>query len=383
MFGSRASGKAALIADIDDSSVGVSIVELSKKGPSAVVAGERMLLPIESRTADQSIAGILQFLEQCADKVIKAHTTDGKTPSPRNIYVILRAPWTHFRTAQADETFPEPRTITKEMTAELAKKAVASINDLDSSNILEAGVMQVFLNGYPTGNPLGKKAETLAVTAFESDVNPEIRRGVTEVFGKLLPGRVPVIHSGLRALLILLHDIIPDIHRYCLLSVGGSATSCAIVRKEMVTQNGEAKEGSSSIIKRVTGTGLPEETITQLRMLAADTCSTDACKATKDSLARAEPELAKVYGEMFASLAQRRRLPNRCVLFAPMELSPWLQGFFERIDFAQFTATQLPLSVEPLTPEHLKKAVEWKTGAPQDTGIAIGAGYVNILEQSA
>lgn len=381
----RASGKAVLIADVGDSSVGVSVVEIAKNGPAAVLLGERMTLPIESRGKDQSAAGVLQLLEQCADKVLKSYAgVDAKNAPapPQAVYAILRAPWTRFRTAQIEETFPEPRAITKDMIAELAKKATATISDL-GANILEAGVMQIFLNGYPTANPIGKKASMIAVIAFESDVNPDIKRGITDTLGKLLPGRPPVIRSGMRALLTVLHEHIPDIHRYVVLDVGGFATSCAVVRKEMVTQNEEVGEGSATITQRVSGAGLPEETLTQLRMLAADTCSTDACKAIKNSLAKAEPDLAKIYGEMFAKLAQRRRLPNHVMLAAPAELSPWLQGFFSRIDFAQFTATTQPLEVEMLTPEHLRETVLWKTGAPQDTGIAITAGCVNILEQSA
>ncbi|HWO07206.1 MAG TPA: hypothetical protein VNM40_01325 [Candidatus Paceibacterota bacterium] len=379
-----AKGKVALIADIDDISVGVAIVELSASGPVALLTSDRVMLPIENRDARQSVAGIAQALEQCADKVIKAYIGNGaKRPAPEAVHIILRTPWTRFRTAQAEKTFPESRATTKDMIADLAKKAVGTITDLDTGNILEAGVMQVFLNGYPTGNPLGKRAQSIAVTAFESDVNPEIKRAAINVLGKLLPGRTPTVRSGMRALLAVLHELIPDVHRYCLLDVGGTATSCAIVRKESVTQHDEAPEGFGTIIKKVSGAGLPEETLTQLRMLAADTCSTDACRAIKDALGRAEPELAKTYGEMFAKLAQRRRLPNHAILSAPGELLPWLQNFFERIDFAQFTATTQPFEVEALTPEHLQEKVVWKTGARHDVGLVVAAGCVTILEQSA
>jgi hypothetical protein len=133
------------------------------------------------------------------------------------------------------------------------------------------------------------------------------------------------------------------------------------------------------MIKRVSDKGLPEEIRTQLRMLANDTCSTDACKALKDSLARAEQDFAKTFGDMLGSLAVKRRLPNRVMLSAPAELSPWLHGFFSRIDFAQFTATMQPLAVESLTPELLHDFVSWKVGLQSDTGLGISAGYVNIL----
>jgi hypothetical protein len=394
MFGKRAIGKAVLVVDVDDASVGVSVVEVQASAPAIVLASERMMLPLESRSTDQSASAIVQLLEQCADKVLKGYMAAGpgetKKPShgasaraaPSAVHVILRAPWTRFRTAQSTESFSEPRAISKDIIPALAKKAIATITDLDASNILETGVMQVFLNGYPTGQPIGKRAQTIAVTAFESDVHATMKKGFTEVFGKLLPGRPLTFRSGMRALLTVLHEHVPDINRFVVVDLGGSATSIAVVRKEMVTQNAEATEGSATIIKRVAGAGLPEETLTQLRMLMSDTCTTDACKATKDALAKAEPELVKAYGDMIGKLAERRRLPNQCILAAPAELAPWLQGFFSRIDFGQFTATTQPLAVEALVPEHLKDVVGWKATTPPDTRVSIGAACVNILEHS-
>jgi hypothetical protein len=371
----RATGKAVLIADIDDASVGVSIVELEKHGRANIIAIERKVLSVEERTGVQNVAGITQLLEQCVAALLK--TPD--VPVPTHAYAILRAPWTRFRTAQFAETYPEPRAITKEVIASLAKKALEAPSELDKGNVFEQGVMQVFLNGYPVGSPIGKKAASAMVVAFESDSNAEMKRAVVDAIGKHLPGREVVILSGMRTLLSVLHELIPDIHRYVVIDVGGTATNCSVIRKEAVSQFAQVPEGEVTIIKRVSDKGLPEEIRTQLRMLANDTCSTDACKALKDSLAHAEQDLAKTFGDMLGSLAVKRRLPNTVMLSAPAELTPWLHGFFSRIDFAQFTATMQPLAVESLTPELLHDLVSWKVGVQPDTGLGIGAGYVNIL----
>ena len=110
---------------------------------------------------------------------------------------------------------------------------------------------------------------------------------------RILPGRTPIIRSSTSALLAVLGEHMPDIQRFLVIDVGSSVTSCAAVLKEAQTRTEVVQEGLTTILARVAGAGLPEETLTQLRMLATDTCSTDACKALKDSLARAEPNLAK------------------------------------------------------------------------------------------
>jgi hypothetical protein len=156
-----------------------------------------------------------------------------------------------------------------------------------------------------------------------------------------------------------------------------------IIRKDGITQYAVAPEGLSTLLKRVTQGGLPEETLSLLRMLSTDACSTTACKSVKDSLAKAEPELVRSFGEVFASLSATRKLPNACMLAAPAELTPWLQSFFERIDFSQFTATTQPLFVETLSPEHLLDTVHWKPGVTPDAGIGIATSSVNILTHAA
>ena len=379
----RTSGKVVLVADVEDLSVGVSIVALSKTS-ATILVGERMRLPIEDRGEDQSASAIVQLLGECADKVLKAYANTNAKNSPRPphaTYAILKSPWTRMRTAHVEEVFTKETTVTKDLIATLAKKALAETSDFNRSNILESGVMQVYLNGYPTGNPLGKRVVRAGVVAYESEVHPELKRGVIEKLGSLLPGRKPIVRSGLTALSSLLREHMPDIHRYVVLDVGGSTTTCSVFLRESVSQSAHVPEGTTTILKRISSAGLPEETLTQLRMLATDTCSTDMCKTLKDTLATIEPDLAKVFGQSFATLASKRRLPNNAMLSAPTELAPWLQAFFGRIDFSQFTATMQPLTVEPLTPDHLHDIVTWQSGIA-DTGIAIAAGYVNILEQS-
>lgn len=368
-----------MVADIGDGSLGLSLVLLS--GTIAeVVISMRATLPIEERSHEQSTVAIAKLLEETLTKLLAANAPGGAKPAaPESIYAIIRSPWTRSRTAKAEEAFPETRSITKDAIAEEAKKALSQPSELDRANILEAGVLQVFLNGYHTHDPLNKKAQSISVVAFESDLDAALRSSIVEVFGKLLPGRTPVFHSGMRALLAVMHEHLPDAQRFMLLDIGGTTSACTVVRKDAITQHAVVTEGLTTLIKRVAPTGLPEETLSSLRMLASDTCSTAACQAIKDSLAKAEPELVRAFGEVFASLAANRRLPNAAILSAPSEMTPWLQGFFSRIDFSQFTATTKPLVVEPLSPEHFLDTVHWQTGVTPDTGLGVAAAAVNIL----
>lgn len=378
MFSHRSAGKPVLVADIGDGWLSVALVILNPAVTSEVVASLRAALPVETRSREQSAAAIIPLLETSITKLLTPSANAAALPTPEEIHAVVRSPWTRFRTARSEEVSPEPRTITKEIIAACTEKALTQPSELDRSNILEAGVLQVFLNGYPTDNPIGKKASTIAVVAFESDIDAAFRSSLVTVFGKALPGREPVFHSGMRALLSVMHEHFPDTQRFLLLDVGGSTTSCTIVRKDAITQHAVVSEGMGTIISRVAPAGLPEETLTLLRMLANDTCSSAACQSIKESLAKAEPELVRAYGDSFAALSATRRLPNAAMLSAPAEIAPWMQGFFSRIDFSPFTATTQPLVIETLTPDHLGK-IGWKAGVMPDCGVAIAASAVHIL----
>ena len=377
----RASGKAVLIADVDDASVGVAIVRVPKDGPLAILVSERKRLTIEDRTPEQRASGVLQLLDACTDSVLKTyHASDTKhSPAiPRDVYVIVRSAWSRFRTARAEEVLEKPRTVTKEYLSTLAKKALAESSDFDRANIIESGVLNVNVNGYRTDNPLGKKGVRVSVVAFESDIQAEIKRGITQTLGKYLPGRQPIIASGMRSMLTVLYDQMPNAHGYVVMEMGNIQSTCIVIHDDSVSGSGVVPEGLMTIAKRLSGAGIPEEIISQLRMLGTDICATDACKALKDLLARLEPELVKAFGDVFSAFALQKRMPNTIMLIAPTELTPWLQGFLSRIDFAQFTITLQPFTIELVSSYEVNVRVDWK-GLPADTGITTAAKYVHIL----
>lgn len=369
-----------LVVDVDDASVGVALVDLGDK--ARIVQSTRVTLPVEQRSPDHSATAVVALLEETAQKIVQAYAAGAGAPPLIASYAIIRSPWTRFRTVQAEEVYEKPVIVNEKLIEALAKKALQAPSELDAGNRLESGVVHVYLNGYATNNPVGKQVMRAMVTAYESDVKPEVKNAVENALAKVLPGRVPVVRSGMCALLSVIGEHMPELHRAVIIDVGSSSTHCAVVLKEAVTQTAVIPEGLLTVIAKIAAGSLPEEVLTQLRMLANDSCSTDACKALKDSLARIEPDLAKEFGESFAKLASKRRLPNTAMLSAPAEIAPWIAGFFSRIDFAQFTTTMQPLATELLTAEHLADAVTWEGRSP-DTSLGVAAGYVNILSKSA
>src|SRR3989344_3073449 len=109
---------------------------------------------------------------------------------------------------------------------------------------------------------------------------------------------------------------------------------------------------------------------------AAPSCGGSA--ATRAAIAKAEPEIVKAFGEIFGRLSASRRLPNRLLLLAHEDLSPWLVRFFSRIDFAQFTVTTRPFSPAPLSMDTLKELVAFEKDVALDVPLGIAAALVPL-----
>ena len=369
----------AFLVDVESGSLSVSIVAL-RAGKPHMLASERAIIPPGERDETHIVAWISTHLQETSSRLLSTyeHNPDFSVYGPpTSVHVMLGMQFSRTRTARVTQQFPAETLVTDALIADLARKAGETPSELSKANILESSVIRAQLNGYRTGKPAGKRANFVSVVLFESDYLPTIKSAVEHVMQTLLPGRTLVFHSRTYVFLKALQELAPHERDFLVISVEGNHTDCIAVRKDELTDHLQAAEGNMTILAKLTGEkGLPEDIVTQLRMIATDTCSTPACEETKQKLAIIEPQLVKVFGETFAKLSTTRRLPNACLLLAAPELSLWLENLFTRIDFAQFTITTRPLSIIALNDTHLDAFVEWRHGT-RDVNSGVFALFVN------
>ena len=159
------------------------------------------------------------------------------------------------------------------------------------------------------------------------------------------------------------------------------ATHIVAIRKGVPAETAVVPEGKRSILKRVAGDKMPEEILGLIRMLESDKCDPATCETIKSSLAKAEPDLARGFGETMSKLASARRLPNSLVITAHEDILPWMSRFFSRIDFAQFTTTLRPFEPRVLTSQHFSELVTPSPGVSVDLGLLLASALVNIEER--
>jgi len=373
-------GRIVAVADIGSASGGVCILATSGDGPSQILAAERCALSYEERTLEATIAGISAKLAEAAQKAMASLTSKGSV-RVSNVYVVVRGPWTHSKAIRVSSQFPEEQRIEGSMIAELAQQALGKETEFDHANIMEASIMRLELNGYPTANPEGKLAHSLSVAVLLSDLDPRVRAAISEALSKVFALPDLMMRSGLRALISTLRESSALPKECVLIDMTSEATHIVAIRKGVPAETAVVPEGKRSILKRVAADKMPEEILGLIRMLESDKCDPATCETIKSSLAKAEPDLARGFGETMSKLAAARRLPNSLIITAHEDILPWMSRFFSRIDFAQFTTTLRPFEPRVLTSQHFSELVTPSPGVSVDLGLLLASALVNIEER--
>ena len=368
------------VVDIGSASAAVAILVIGPDGSASVIAAERVQLSIEQRTQDAAIAGIGESLKTAGENVQKKYAASKQKSNAAidELFVIMHAPWSRSQTARATATFKDDVLITDRIISDLAKKALAEEHTIDGKNLLEASVIRVELNGYPSAKPVGKRVKEIAVYALLSDFTSDIRDLIETTLQRIFPTLSPVFRSATRAAVTVLRERTGPIKDYLLIDMESEGTTLTATRNGVTTEHELVPEGLHTILKRISESGMPEETLSLIRMLSRDQCSDPACGTMQASIARVEPELVRIFGEAMGKCASLHRLPDTLILIAHPDILSWLSVFFSRIDFAQFTLTTQPFVVKALDHAELIGSVQSLNGVVLDSGLALGCGLVHI-----
>ncbi len=373
--------KIIAVADVGGGRAAIAVIAVKKGVPARVITTQSSILSFADRSEGAKKSGIAAQVAAAGEKIQKAYAPHLQRGLAHvsELYVILHAPWVLSKTRRAHTILREETRITDRAISSVAENILASEPDFDRKNLIfEATVMRTELNGYPCAQPIGKHAESLTVYALLSEGTMEMRSEITSSLQKIFPHISPVFRSATRATITVLHEVMGEEKDYFVVNMIGDVTTLTAVRDGVVAEHEIVPEGMHTLIKRIANSGMPEETLSMMRMLAQDQCSDPACDSIRAAITRSEPELVRAFGESIGKCAAERRLPNTLVLVAHPDLSLWLSKFFSRIDFAQFTLTTQPFTVRTLQSKDFASFVQLDDGVVLDSELALACGLVHI-----
>lgn len=377
---SHSKKKIVAVADVGSGSVGVAIVLVTDGAPLRILASQRATFTQEERTPDQLRTLVISQLGSVADAIRATHAaTKQKEFGPvTSAYAVIRVPWTRSSTSRVFSRLDKEKIITQDIINTIARQALEEDTVLDHTKLIETSIVRVELNGYPTAQPVGKSAHQVAVSVLMGECDPQMKEGVISQLSRAFTITNAQIRSGTQAVLSFLRQNNFSIHDCLIMDMSGEATNMIVIRKGISVGHEMIPEGVQSIAARCAGAGLAEETKSLIRMVASDQCSDAACDAIIASLAKAEPELVRIFGEALSRLGAQRRIPNNCILIVDPDMAPWLARFFSRIDFSQFTTTMSPFSVTLLSPQGSGQTLVLDPGITPDAGVDVASAIVRI-----
>lgn len=375
-----------LVVDIGSGSAAMAVAVVQRSGGVLITHGKRIEMPFAKRTAEQTVAGVRQALMEVGERILPlySHSAIGqKLGAPTRCIAVIRAPWSKSATVSKEMAFSESRRVTPAVVAEIARAALACDTHIDRANSIETGVIRVTINGYPAKGPREAAGTEIGVTVLESDCDAQVRAMVTETLATLAPGRAVTFVSGVRAVSSVLHNMTNTVDEAIVVDVGSEASNVIRLHEGIVARVGSVPVGSRTIVHRIAGdSGLADDVLSRIRMVARDACGDQACTTLAASLTAAEPDFVQSFGEAFTALAGEGRLPSTLMLFAHPDLAPWLAHFFARLDFSQFTAAAQPFTVRIVAPEHVDERIQSSGDAAADIGLLADVTLVNTSRQS-
>src|SRR3989344_4660763 len=271
--------KVIAVADIASDSAGACIALVRDDDPASIICAERSELTFDEKSPHQTNTNIISALDDAGAKVMRVYAKSGirGTPKPVSaVHAILHTPLVTSHSANSAASFEREEHITEDAIKKLTRAALESKKELDRSRLFEAGAASFELNGYRTAKPVGKHAHTISVATLMSECESELRTKVTESLRKSFGVQNPVLHSDTRALLLATHMNPLHANRHLIVDVSGDSTNCLVIHKDTAAEHIAVPEGTRTILKRIVGKGMAEETLSLMRMVARDACGTPA-----------------------------------------------------------------------------------------------------------
>ncbi|HEY4525158.1 MAG TPA: hypothetical protein VJL39_02230 [Candidatus Paceibacterota bacterium] len=328
------------VADVMSGGASVAILALPALDDARVIASAHTLMVPERADPVHAALAVGSQVEEVSDKALKS--LGAARPQIERVHLTMHTPWILSQSIRTMQRFSDERRIDHALVGAVARDAL-SAESPSKQRPYEAAVTRIWLNGYPVRHVEGKYAHSVAVASLISNADERVERTVIASLEKAFPAASVTRHSGLLSALKASGRAAGE--DYVIVSVGIESTHLAVVHDGMITQQCSVPEGIRTMLSRFAPERAPEETLGSMRMLEREACADAACEALKSSVAAAEPDLARVFGETIAKIASEQRLPNTLVLFVQNDFAEWLSRFFARIDFSQFTVTTLPFDV--------------------------------------
>lgn len=238
-----------LIIDISSHSVGAVLTDFQNTKPK-ILFSRRLYLPLGTLAREALEKKTLESLEIILDNLLKEEVAP-KNKQIRKILCIMSAPWVvsgvnEISAREEKEILITQKTIDALLGKEMSEKKIIT----QTAVTIEKWLTQIKLNGYLIKNPIGKRAQDIKATAFESQARTEWLEKVEKIIFRRFH-RESYFHSHSFILLNAIEQLFPENKNYLLIEITGETTELTIIKNGVIKRIYNFGLGKNVFLKSV------------------------------------------------------------------------------------------------------------------------------------
>lgn len=377
MFGRKE--KIAVIFDIGSSSVGGAYVSLVRGAKPKIIASVREEMVFQEDLKFERLVSSMQDALERAGRVL--HQTHLPFSPEKVFSCSFSSPWYASQTRIASIRMEKPFTVTEHFLTDAVEKEVEDFEALESPRLGEGVLMeheaiQVKLNGYETGNPLGKQAKEAEIAAYMSIVPEKVFSLAKETMGRMFHSPHLRLHSFPFIAFVVIRDLFHE-ESFLYLDISGEVTDITLVRGGVLQETVSFPYGKNSVLREV-GRELslaPNEAMSEFAMHRDGDGGEKSAEKMERVLTSVEENWREGLDGAFASFSKSGpALPPDIFFTADSDVSDW---FAEAIENEKVYNTsggaEKYFRIRPLQSQFFADRVDFAPGVPRDPFLAMFA----------
>lgn len=391
--GSKKGTTLALVIDIGSSSVGTALALFSPTGEKPrVLAGTRTEMVFqEDLNIERFQKAMSDALAESLHEIEKKHVPRVRkiagTSAPLFAYVVFSSPW-HASQTKTISAEQEPFRMTRDILDRIARREIdtferAGLTSRLGSDIItiEKHIMHVALNGYETQEPFGKEARTLDVGIFMSVIPRVVIENVEKTITRFFVGVKSSFHSFPFVAFDVLRGFPGAPERFLIIDISGEVTDVSVVSDKILFETATFPFGKRTILRTLSRalSTTPDEALSLIRLSDEKRLSHTHTDRVGKALSDSGDEWVAAFEKTLSGLADRVAIPHKLFLSADDDLLPYFTALVKKEGFAQFTLTDEPFSVFPLSSAALYDLCAFEREAPRDPFLMMESAFAQKL----
>jgi len=389
-FGGKQNAQPVLIVDIGSASVAAAIAIFTPgKIPTIVAASRAPIAFQEEFDVARFRLSMLDAVGTACGNVSRELTTrSGNKNLPRKAFVIFGSPWYASQTRIVSSTQSAPFRMTPVVLDRLTKREVdlflkggdGGARGADA-RLMEQHMIRIALNGYETNEPFGKEATSLTATLFISLCSQAVSERVAATIKKTFYSDTIEFHSFPFAAYDTIKNMKSAPDYFLHVDMGGEITDISLVERDALLETATFPIGKRTILRELAKSlkTTTNEALSLVRLANESRLSASHQDKVGKTLTDISATWVSQFEQALAGMAGKNSIPATVFVSSDDDVLDYCVALVKKESFAQYTITDEPFNVIPLSAATLHESCAHARDVVRDPFLMMDTIFANRL----